>query len=156
MSRHILADGLQARLDAVPLYPHHIDPPVVKGPRTRRERVAVAVMAILMIGPMIAALAYALGNGAWWRTESTMTCTVNDYVYHDTYGAKTGPGVVYDVDTSCGPLQVTSGMILHLDDATALGDSLRAGQSYKLDVRGWKGWPNVTRAIVSAEPVSLR
>ncbi|WP_426518378.1 phage holin family protein [Diaminobutyricibacter sp. McL0618] len=110
---------------------------------TSFARWAVAICVILAIG---LGSAYIVGTALWWNTTTTAVCTLVDYHYRDSPG-----GVVYDVDTdNCGPLQVTSGPILTPDQATKLGDSLRAGEKYKLVLRGWSEWPNSPRAIVAA------
>ena len=70
---------------------------------------------------------------------------------HPTYGKSGYLGTVFDVDTSCGPLQVTNGggsEGLDEQDAEALGKTLQIGKSYTMSLRGWTGWPDERRAIV--------
>ncbi|MEC5150302.1 hypothetical protein [Cryobacterium sp. GrIS_2_6] len=63
-------------------------------------------------------------------------------------------GVVYDVDTTCGPLQVTGGGALSEKEAETLGESIRSGNEYQFELRGWIGWPNERRAIVAVTGVT--
>ncbi|MEB0003824.1 hypothetical protein QN345_09075 [Cryobacterium sp. 10I1] len=118
--------------------------------RDRRvKRLAFTCLVILAIG-MTFMLAYGVAAGIWWNDSSFSTCTVNAASHHDTYGKSGFLGVVYDVDTTCGLLQVTGGRVLSEKEAETLGQSIRSGNEYLFELRGWTGWPNARRAIVTA------
>jgi hypothetical protein len=152
LARRSLAERLQAGLDKVPLTPKL--PPELPRPRNARADRVVAVLASVAIVIPLLMIPYGIVSGNWWRTESTVTCTVEDYRFHETY-SKSGNGVVYDVHTvDCGQLQVTSGGAIKKSDVIILGDSLRSGDRYRFELRGWVGWPNVPRAIVAASDVT--
>jgi len=99
-------------------------------------------------------VAYGVAAGIWWNDASLATCTVSATSHHDTYSKSGFLGVVYDVDTTCGLLQVTGGRGLSEKDAETLGRYIRSGNEYQFELRGWTGWPNARRVIVLATDVT--
>ncbi|ANF30723.1 hypothetical protein A0130_02650 [Leifsonia xyli] len=166
MPRKTLADRLQAGLEMVPLdkrtpeqFANSLDARQGFGPNTkpwvRRLSFITSITAITVVGLTFVGLGVeAVASNIWWQTKTDMVCVVDGNTHHDTYGKSGYLGTVYDIDTTtCGQLQVTGGGGgLDEQEAETLGRSLHVGTPYEMDVRGWLGWPDEPRAIVSAHP----
>ncbi|MCU1479866.1 MAG: hypothetical protein JWQ19_652 [Subtercola sp.] len=122
-------------------------------PQKRWVKYFLLVIGCLVGLMIVLAFADGIGSGIWWRDASTATCAVRTISRHDTYGKSGYLGTVFDVESSCGALQVTNGggsMGLDEEGADALGETLQIGKTYEMSLRGWIGWPNERQAIVEA------
>ncbi|MDN4596833.1 hypothetical protein [Leifsonia virtsii] len=167
MARRSLADRLQAGFEMVPLDKRTPEQfakslPARYGanakPWVRRTSFITMIFALTAVGLTFVGLAVdAVASNIWWQTRAEMVCVIADDSHHDTYGRSGYLGTVYDIDTTtCGQLQVTGGGGgLDEQEAEALGRSLHVGTAYEMDVRGWIGWPDERRAIVSARPTGV-
>lgn len=165
MPRKTLADRLQAGLESIPLdkrtpaefeasLPSRLGAGRNVKPWVRRTSKVTAIFGIVVVGLTFVGLGIeAVASNIWWQTKTDMVCVVYSSTNHDTYGKSGYLGTVYDIDTTtCGELQVTGGGGgLDEQEAETLGRSLNVGHSYEMDVRGWVGWPDVPRAIVTAK-----
>ena len=159
MTHKSLADRLQAGFEAVPLTDHHptLTTPRHEPPWVRKMNKVLAIVTLAFLGVIFVGLTVeAIASSIWWQTKTDMVCVVASTDSHRTYGKSGYLGTVYDIDTTtCGQLQVTAGGGgLHEDEAEALGNSLQVGRAYSMDVRGWLGWPDEPRAIVTANPLN--
>ncbi|MFF1572489.1 hypothetical protein ACFVWR_07045 [Leifsonia sp. NPDC058292] len=167
MPRKTLADRLQARLEMIPLdkrTPEQFENSPVRqygrGPNAkpwvRRLNLITGIIVITVVGLTFIGLGVdAVASNIWWQTRTDLVCVVAGNSHHDTYGKSGYLGTVYDIDTTtCGQLQVTGGGGgLDEQEAETLGRSLHVGTSYEMDVRGWLGWPDEPRAIVTARKI---
>ena len=138
--------------------PHVNQSPLVGRRKPPKRWVKYFLTFIGCIFGLIVVLGFAdgIGSGIWWRDASTATCTVKTVSSHDTYGKSGYLGTVFDVESSCGALQVTAGggsMGLEEKGAEALGEKLEIGKTYTMSLRGWLGWPNERQAIVAVNPL---
>lgn len=166
MGRKSLADRLQAGFEMVPLdkrTPEQFEAslPARLGagrnvkPWVRRTSKIFSISTLVIVGLSFIGLGVeGVASNIWWQTKTDMVCVIDSNTHHDTYGKSGYLGTVYDIDTTtCGQLQVTGGGGgLDEQEAETLGRSIRVGDAYDMDVRGWVGWPDVPRAIVSARP----
>ncbi len=167
MTRKSLADRLQAGFEMVPLdertpeqFANSLPPRFGANakPWVRRMNLITGVVALTVVGLTFIGLGTEAGaSNVWWQTRTDTVCDVVDDSHYDTYGKSGYLGTVYDIGTTtCGQLQVTGGGGgLDEQEAETLGRSLQVGTAYDMDVRGWVGWPDEARAIVSARRVGV-
>ena len=127
--------------------------------RKRAQLVVGLALVAVCVLTLLGGVAYLIGSGVWWRTASVQTCTVTDFsrYWHD--GGRSGPGVIWTIDTEdCGTLQITTGpdMGMTIPAADAIGNTMWTGDRYRFDLRGWSGWPGEPKAIVAAKDLTNR
>ena len=117
--------------------------------RTRKRTAIGTFIWIALMGMGIAASAIVWN--IWWDTKTSMVCSIDDMDHYRVTGKYGHDHTVYDVyTTTCGDSQVTRGAGRNDQEAIAFAKSLRIGDTYEMDVRGWNEWMGQSRAIAHA------
>lgn len=155
MERRTLADRLQTGFDRRPLTQHHPMPPALPMSRSgRRAGKFALVAAFVVLGISVFTFGSLIVDGIWWNVHSVAECTVTTLAHHPVYSKSGFLGTDWNVGTrQCGRLEVTRDGERFPDAAAQkVGRSLVVGGEYRLQLRGWDGWPENGRGIVAAVP----
>lgn len=158
MVRRTAADRLQAGFERIPLTNEESEArraAIEAKPWVRRTRKWTAIGSFTFFGLMAVFLvATSIVWANWWNVKTSMVCTISDMDHYAVDGKGGYDHTVYDVyTTTCGDLQIMPGAGRNDRQAIAFAKSLRIGDAYELDVRGWDGWMGNSRAIAAARKI---
>ncbi|GAA2067279.1 hypothetical protein GCM10009820_36460 [Leifsonia soli] len=111
------------------------------------------IMAGFAFTIVLLVMAFLAVDGVWWNVQSQAVCTITSTSHHPVYSKSGFLGTDWKIGTAqCGAFQVTRNGERFPDEAAQrVGRSLRIGDTYRLYLRGWDGWPEPAKAIVASK-----
>ncbi|ANF30728.1 hypothetical protein A0130_02675 [Leifsonia xyli] len=153
MGRRTLAERIQDGFESRPLTEHHPMSPARPVTPARRRQAKFYFIASGVVFAMVAfVLAFLAVDGVWWNVQSQAVCTITSAQHHPVYSKSGFLGTDWNIGTAqCGDLQVTRNGERFPDAAAQhVARSLHVGETYRLYLRGWNGWPEPAKAIIGA------